>query len=122
VACQRHECEGNWVFVIFDTDVKITVIVRALRLLGGSAGSRDSEMFQSFDEAPNGVFRLQPVEKVGPGFTIRLFPLDHGIGYDQDRVGHRQNHAPLAAATGQPHSRSGPTCSCTVPTAGHEDC
>jgi hypothetical protein len=33
-------------------------------------------MFQAFDEPPSGVFRLQLIKKVAPGFTLRLLALD----------------------------------------------
>jgi hypothetical protein len=59
-------------------------------------------MFQPFDEAPSRVLRLQPVKKVGSGFAIGLLPLEPVIGHDQDRVGHGQHCALLAAPAGPP--------------------
>jgi hypothetical protein len=38
-----------------------------------------AELFQPFDEAPSGVFRLKPVKKVRPSFVVRLLALEHVI-------------------------------------------
>jgi hypothetical protein len=35
-----------------------------------------AQALQPFDEAPSGVFRLQPIEKVSPGIAVRLPALD----------------------------------------------
>ena len=60
-----------------------------------------AELFQSCDQAPSGGCRLQPVKKVGPGFTIRLLALDHGIGHDEQRMGDGPNRTRLPAPRGQ---------------------
>jgi hypothetical protein len=59
-------------------------------------------MLQPFDEAPSGVFRLQPVKKVGAGFAVGFLALDHVIGHDEPRMGDGPNRALLAAPRGQP--------------------
>ena len=59
-------------------------------------------MFQAFDKPPSGVFRLQLIKKVAPGFTIRLLALDHLVGHDEYRMGHSHNRALLAAPCGEP--------------------
>ena len=52
---------------------------------------------QTFDEAPSDVFRLQSSEKVSPGVAVRLPAWDHGVGHNQNRVGHGENCALLSA-------------------------
>jgi hypothetical protein len=37
--------------------------------------AEEEQKSASFDQPSRGVFRLQPANKVGPGFTIGLFPL-----------------------------------------------
>jgi hypothetical protein len=53
-----------------------------------------AKALQTSDPSPRSVFWLSPGAEVGPGVTIRLLPLHHVIGQDQDRVGHRE-HGPL---------------------------
>jgi len=61
-----------------------------------------AKTLQTFDQSPSGVFRLQSIKQVGPGFAVRFPALDHVIGYDQDRVGHSWHCTLPATATGQP--------------------
>jgi hypothetical protein len=61
-----------------------------------------AEAFETFDEASSRVFRLKMVETVGPGFAVGFPALDHIIGHDQDRVGHRHHGALLATARREP--------------------
>jgi hypothetical protein len=61
-----------------------------------------AQMFQPFDEAPRGVFRLQLINKVAPGFTIRRLALDHRVGHDAYRLGHSHHRAFRAAPYGEP--------------------
>src|SRR5919197_422871 len=61
-----------------------------------------AKAFQAFDQSPSGVFRLQPVKKVGPGFAVGLLTLEHVVGYDQNREGHGENRAFLAAPRREP--------------------
>jgi hypothetical protein len=61
-----------------------------------------AQAFQTFNQSPSGIFRLQSIKEVGSGVAVGFLTLDHVVGHDQDRVGHGENRPLLATATGQP--------------------
>jgi hypothetical protein len=73
----------TWLFVIFDPDVKITV-VRAVCLLRALDCHVVAQALQTLDQSPTRVCRLSPVKTVGPGIAVGLLTLDHGIRHDHD--------------------------------------
>ena len=61
-----------------------------------------AKTFESLDEPSRGVFRLQPVKKVGPDFAIGFLALDHLVRHHEHRMGEGQNGTLLPTPRGEP--------------------